>query len=68
MTYNGSEDEAKPTSATKVVVLGAGPYRIGSSVEFDWGTMNMAWALKANGVEEVWWSTATPRPSPPTST
>ncbi len=35
------------------MVLGAGPYRIGSSVEFDWGTMNMAWALKANGVEEV---------------
>jgi carbamoyl-phosphate synthase large subunit len=53
MTYNGTEDEAKPTKAKKVIVLGAGPYRIGSSVEFDWGTMNMAWALKANGVEEV---------------
>jgi carbamoyl-phosphate synthase large subunit len=53
MTFNGSEDEAKPTKARKVMVLGAGPYRIGSSVEFDWGTMNMAWALKANGVEEV---------------
>jgi carbamoyl-phosphate synthase large subunit len=53
MTYNGSVDEAKATKARKVVVLGAGPYRIGSSVEFDWGTMNMAWALKANGVEEV---------------
>lgn len=53
MTYNGSEEEAKPTKAKKVLVLGAGPYRIGSSVEFDWGTMNMAWALKANGVDEV---------------
>jgi carbamoyl-phosphate synthase large subunit len=53
MTYSASADEAKPTGARKVVVLGAGPYRIGSSVEFDWGTMNMAWALKANGVEEV---------------
>jgi len=53
MTYNGATDEARPTNARKVVVLGAGPYRIGSSVEFDWGTMNMAWALKANGVEEV---------------
>ena len=53
MTYNGTEDEAKPTKAKKALVLGAGPYRIGSSVEFDWGTMNMAWALKANGVEEV---------------
>jgi carbamoyl-phosphate synthase large subunit len=53
MTYNGTEEEAKPTKAKKALVLGAGPYRIGSSVEFDWGTMNMAWALKANGIEEV---------------
>ena len=53
MTFNAGADEAKPTDAKKVIVLGAGPYRIGSSVEFDWGTMNMAWALKANGVEEV---------------
>jgi carbamoyl-phosphate synthase large subunit len=53
VTYNGSVDEAKPTSKKKVIVLGAGPYRIGSSVEFDWGTMNMAWALKEHGVEEI---------------
>jgi carbamoyl-phosphate synthase large subunit len=54
MTYNASVDEAKATSSKKkVIVLGAGPYRIGSSVEFDWGTMNMAWALRANGMEEV---------------
>jgi carbamoyl-phosphate synthase large subunit len=53
MTYNGAVEEAKPTAARKVVVLGAGPYRIGSSVEFDWGTMNMAWALKASGIEVV---------------
>ena len=53
MTYNAASDEAKPTNSKKVIVLGAGPDRIGSSVEFDWGTMNMAWALKANGVEEV---------------
>lgn len=36
-----------------VIVLGAGPYRIGSSVEFDWGTVNMVWGLKENGVKEV---------------
>jgi carbamoyl-phosphate synthase large subunit len=52
-TYHGSIEEAKPTSKDKVIVLGAGPYRIGSSVEFDWGTMNMAWALKEGGIEEV---------------
>jgi len=52
-TFNGAVDEAPPTAKRKAIVLGAGPYRIGSSVEFDWGTMNMAWALKANGIDEV---------------
>ncbi len=52
-TFNGAVEEAPPTSKRKAMVLGAGPYRIGSSVEFDWGTMNMAWALKENGMDEV---------------
>lgn len=52
-TFDGAVDEAPPTGLRKVMVLGAGPYRIGSSVEFDWGTMNMAWALKKSGVAEV---------------
>jgi carbamoyl-phosphate synthase large subunit len=38
---------------SRVIVLGAGPYRIGSSVEFDWGTVNMVWGLKENGCKEV---------------
>ncbi len=37
----------------KVIVLGSGVYRIGSSVEFDWGCVNMAWALKDMGVDDV---------------
>ncbi len=54
VTYNASTEDAKPSEKRKVLVLGAGPYRIGSSVEFDWGTMNMAWALKESGkVDEV---------------
>ncbi len=52
-TFNGAVEEAQPTGRKKAIVLGAGPYRIGSSVEFDWGTMSMAWALKANGIDEV---------------
>jgi len=35
LTYNGEEDDLEPGS-NAVVVLGGGPYRIGSSVEFDW--------------------------------
>ena len=52
-TFKASVDEAPPSGRKKVMVLGAGPYRIGSSVEFDWGTMNMAWALKGLGYEVV---------------
>ncbi len=37
----------------KAIVLGAGTYRIGSSVEFDWATVNMVWGLKSNGFDEV---------------
>jgi carbamoyl-phosphate synthase large subunit len=55
MTYGGREDDVKVTtkSDSRMVVLGAGPYRIGSSVEFDWGTVNMVWGLKENGVKEI---------------
>jgi len=53
MTYDAASEEAPPSAKQKVIILGAGPYRIGSSVEFDWGTMHMAWSLKKYGVEEV---------------
>lgn len=55
MTYGGNEDDVKVESNSKsrMIVLGAGPYRIGSSVEFDWGTVNMVWGLKENGVKEI---------------
>lgn len=53
LTYNGDYDDLKFEKRRKVVVLGAGTYRIGSSVEFDWCTMNLVWALKDRGVEEA---------------
>jgi carbamoyl-phosphate synthase large subunit len=54
VTYGGDEDDVEfKDGMKKVIVLGAGTYRIGSSVEFDWCTMNMVWALKERGVEEV---------------
>ncbi len=39
--------------ARKIIVLGAGCYRIGSSVEFDWCTMNMVWALQNRGCQVI---------------
>ncbi|MEM2183905.1 MAG: carbamoyl-phosphate synthase (glutamine-hydrolyzing) large subunit [Candidatus Methanomethylicia archaeon] len=54
VTYGGDEDDIDfKRNISKVVVLGSGTYRIGSSVEFDWCTMNMVWSLKERGVDEV---------------
>ncbi|MBN2781603.1 MAG: carbamoyl-phosphate synthase (glutamine-hydrolyzing) large subunit, partial [Candidatus Marinimicrobia bacterium] len=36
LTYNGTEDDYTEKHNDAVVILGGGPYRIGSSVEFDW--------------------------------
>jgi carbamoyl-phosphate synthase large subunit len=52
-TNNTATLSALENSAKKVIVLGAGCYRIGSSVEFDWCTMNMVWALQRNGREVI---------------
>ena len=54
LTYGGDKDDIVYRKGTNsVMVLGAGPYRIGSSVEFDWGTVNMVWGLKNNGTKSV---------------
>ncbi|MGY5147411.1 MAG: carbamoyl-phosphate synthase (glutamine-hydrolyzing) large subunit [Candidatus Nitrosopumilus sp. bin_7KS] len=54
LTYGGhSNDVVIPQAERGVIVLGAGPYRIGSSVEFDWGTVNMVWGLQENGEKSV---------------
>lgn len=54
LTYGGDEDDISfNSSASKVIVLGAGVFRIGSSVEFDWCGVNTIWALKKNGIQEA---------------
>ena len=54
LTYGGDYDDVRIKNKGKnAIVLGAGPYRIGSSVEFDWGTVNMVIGLKNNGISEV---------------
>ena len=54
LTYGGnSHDITVPEDEQGIVVIGAGPYRIGSSVEFDWGTVNMVWGLQENGEKNV---------------
>jgi carbamoyl-phosphate synthase large subunit len=49
LTYNGSEDDVDFATHGKVIVLGSGAYRIGSSVEFDWCCVNTVRTLKQIG-------------------
>src|SRR3989344_3559939 len=48
LTYNGESDDVVSQRSnvkgqmSKVIVLGSGPYRIGSSVEFDWCSVTCA--------------------------
>ncbi|HEV2317983.1 MAG TPA: carbamoyl-phosphate synthase (glutamine-hydrolyzing) large subunit [Thermoplasmata archaeon] len=53
LTYRADADDVTPSPKGSVLVLGAGPYRIGSSVEFDWSTMNLVRGLNAEGVPRV---------------
>ncbi len=54
LTYGGNSHDVEVHLEEKgIVVLGAGPYRIGSSVEFDWGTVNMVWGLQENGEKNI---------------
>ncbi|MBI2028759.1 MAG: carbamoyl-phosphate synthase (glutamine-hydrolyzing) large subunit [Candidatus Levybacteria bacterium] len=46
LTYNGNHNDITPEKEKGVIVLGSGPYRIGSSVEFDWTCVNVANNLK----------------------
>jgi len=52
-TYNSDVNDVEFMGENKVVVLGSGCYRIGSSVEFDWCCVNMTWSLKEKGIAEV---------------
>jgi carbamoyl-phosphate synthase large subunit len=54
LTYGGNSNDIQINPEEKgILVLGAGPYRIGSSVEFDWGTVNMVWGLQENGEKNI---------------
>ncbi len=52
LTYWG-EDDIEFEGDKKVIVLGSGCYRIGSSVEFDWCCVNMGLALKDYAKEVI---------------
>lgn len=55
LTYHGSESDIDNSlsSDKKAIVLGSGPYRIGSSVEFDWGAVTAANTLRQKGYQTI---------------
>ncbi|MBI2599613.1 carbamoyl-phosphate synthase (glutamine-hydrolyzing) large subunit [Candidatus Daviesbacteria bacterium] len=59
LTYHGEESEVNVKSqiskvkSEKAIVLGSGPYRIGSSVEFDWCCVTAAATLKNKGIQTI---------------
>ena len=58
LTYSASEHDIDfeseyKSNLSKVIVLGSGTYRIGASVEFDWGSVNCLWGLKKLGIDQA---------------
>ena len=58
LTYSACEhdidfEEENKKKLKKVIVLGSGTYRIGASVEFDWGSVNCLLGLKKLGVDQA---------------
>ena len=51
-SYTG-ENESRLTDKRKIVVLGAGPIRIGQGVEFDYSTVHAVQTIKRNGYEAI---------------
>ena len=54
VTYNGTAHDIDfARDGASVVVLGSGAYRIGSSVEFDWCSVNAASTIRKSGLRSI---------------
>ncbi|TFG29604.1 MAG: carbamoyl-phosphate synthase (glutamine-hydrolyzing) large subunit [Promethearchaeota archaeon] len=58
LTYWGNKhdidyEQEERDNLNKVIVLGCGTYRIGSSCEFDWGSVNCLWGLQKLGIDKA---------------
>ncbi len=51
--FGPGDDEADPTEATKIVILGGGPNRIGQGIEFDYCCCHACFALSDAGFETI---------------
>jgi carbamoyl-phosphate synthase large subunit len=53
VTYHGTENDVQPETEKAVAILGSGVYRIGSSVEFDWGGVIAAQTAAKQGFKTI---------------
>lgn len=53
LTYHGSEHDVAAMNEQPVLVIGSGPYAIGSSVEFDWCAVNTSRTVRALGKKSI---------------
>ncbi|MDK2868960.1 MAG: carbamoyl-phosphate synthase large subunit [Pyrococcus sp.] len=51
VTYDGIENDIPKPKKPSILVLGAGVFRIGVSVEFDWAVVNFVNAIRKRGIE-----------------
>jgi carbamoyl-phosphate synthase large subunit len=51
-TYE-TEDEVEVAEKPRVIVIGAGPIRIGQGIEFDYCTVHAVWALHEEGYQSI---------------
>jgi carbamoyl-phosphate synthase large subunit len=52
-TFGAERSDIEPSAARKIMVLGSGAYRIGSSVEFDWCCVSAVEAASELGYETI---------------
>ncbi len=53
LSYNSSKHDFDFKLKNSIVIIGSGPYRIGSSVEFDWCCVNTSKTLRNCGIKSV---------------
>ena len=53
LTYHGQENDIQLAQEDQIVVLGSGPYRIGSSVEFDWCCVTAVNSINKNSHKSI---------------
>ncbi|OGF99771.1 carbamoyl phosphate synthase large subunit [Candidatus Gottesmanbacteria bacterium RBG_16_38_7b] len=53
MSYHRQKHDLEFNTSKQIIIIGGGPYQIGSSVEFDWCAVNSAFTVKKHGLSPI---------------